>query len=87
MCGVVEHQVPFALGIIKHTVYSCILMCRDDCFIPFECKFLIPFGFTIILREYRFCADMVLPSSGHGLPLLLPVIYFLVSVALSLPSD
>lgn len=34
-----------------------------------------------------FCADTMFPSSGHGLPLLLTVIYFLVSVALSLPSD
>ena len=42
---------------------------------------------STILREYRFCADTMFPSSGHGLARLLTVIYFLVSVALSLPSD
>lgn len=77
----------FALHFINFTVYSFVCNHGVDCFIIFQCKFFTHFRWSNILTEYRFCSDMMFPSCRLGLSLLLAVIYFLVSVALSLPSD
>lgn len=75
----------FALCVINCSVYSSVW--NHDCFIMFQCKFFTHFSSSNILTEYGFCTDMMFPSYRHGLSLWLAVIYFLVSVALSLPSD
>lgn len=77
----------FALYVINSTIYSFVWNREVHCFIIFQCKFFTHFGSSNILTEYRFCSDMMFPSCRLGLSLLLAVIYFLVSVALSLPPD